>query len=295
MSDLITLARATELVPNFPSADNAVMQDIITACSDLIKRWCNRDFVQTSYDELYDGQGTFNLLLDQYPIISIDRVMHTPTAVIMIRNTDSLVSRAQYILAPDSSTPPKPGILTLESVKNGVLTTHTVDCSTTTTIGDLATAINAFSADGWTAQALGIYSTWGTSDLRPPQGGYECRWMGASYLYLHSWGLPVYNQNPNIGEITTPYGFGRGYQNFRVVYTAGYVSIPNPVQQACAELAVAVYLSQLTRQNANVQGENLGTYSYTALADKSFNNLSIASRYSLHLFKNTRVVKFKPF
>ena len=46
--------------------------------------------------------------------------------------------------------------------------------------------------------------------------------------------MPEYAQNPDIGEIVSPVGFGRGYQNYRVVYTAGYSTIPNPIQQACA-------------------------------------------------------------
>jgi len=283
----------TELIPNFNSADNTVAQDILDASAALIEKWCNRTFASTTYDELYDGQGTFNLLLDNYPIISIDRVMFSPIQVILIRNTDNGVSRASFALAPDSSTPPKPGILTLTSVKNGVVTTHTINIQGggILTYGDLATAINAFSADGWNSFALGIYSTWSVNDVRPPQGGFECHWQGASYLYQHMWGVPAFNQNPAIGEIVSPIGFDRRYQNYRVIYTAGFATIPLEVVQACAELAAAVYHNR--DQNNNLQSENLGGYSYSALAEKTFNNLSIASRYALWQYKNTRIPKFR--
>jgi hypothetical protein len=291
---LITVARATELIPNFNAADNSVMTDIVQAASDLIEKWCNRTFASTTYDELYDGQGTFNLLLDNYPVISIDRVMFSPTQVLLIRNTDTGVSRASFRLDGDASSPPVPNTLTLTSVKNGVVTTNTITIegnNSILTYGDLATAINAFSADGWTAQALGIYGTWAVADVRPPQGGFECHWQGASYLYQHMWGVPAFNQNPEIGELVSPIGFDRGYQNYRVIYTAGFATVPTPVQQACAELAVAVYHNR--DQNNNLQSENLGGYSYAAIAEKSFNNLSIASRYALYQYKNIRIPKFR--
>lgn len=296
MPDLITLSRATELVPNFPSADNAVMQDIVSACSDLIKRYCNRDFVLTTYDELYDGPGHINLLLDQYPIVSITRIAFAPTQMLMIRNSDTDCSRAMFRLDGTSDQPSKPNALYLTTMKNGIETTRTIQIDgngAMLTYGNLADAINGYSADGWVALALGIYGTWALADLRPPQGGMECRWQGASYLVQHFWNLPAYNFNQSTGEIVAPQGFQRGYQNYRVVYQAGYATVPTPVQQACAELASAVYLQRNT--NPNLQSETLGEYSYTNAVEKTFNSLSIASRYALSLYKNTRLAKFKPW
>lgn len=296
MADLITLSRATELIPNFPSADNTVMQDIVDSASALIEKWCNRTFAVTSYDDLYDGTGHFNLILDHYPIVSIDRVLYNPVNVLQVQMIDptNQVSRASFRLDGTTATPPAPNNLYLEWMRNGVLNQQTITINgngAIVTLSDLATAINAFSASGWKAQALGVYSNFAVSDLRPPQGASECKWFGTSYLFMHTFALPQYSQRVETGEIVSPMGFARGYQNFRVVYTAGFSTVPLEVQQACAELAAAVYKSR--EQNAHLQSENLDGYSYTALTEKTFNNLSIASRYALYQYKASRVVKFR--
>lgn len=302
---LIPLNRATELVPNFPAADNTVMQDCVNAASDVIVKYCNNNFVLRDYDELYDGTGDAGLLLYQYPIIQIKRISFLPTQVLQIRQTNQTVSRASFRLDGTSDVPPKPNKLYLVRLLNGVEQDININLQTgaTTvdgvagatfpmvTLGDLATAINSFNSFGWFALAMGIYATWPIADLRPPQGAFECKWYGSAYLELHAWQLPVYEQNTDIGEIVCPSGFGWGYRNFRVVYQAGYATIPAAVQQACSALAVSTYLGR--GQNYNLTSENLGGYSYSMVAEKTFHQLDIASRYGLSLYKNHRVAKFK--
>lgn len=288
---LIHLDRATELLPNFDTADNGTMQDIVNAASDTIERYCNRVFAATAYDELIDGTGDCNIFVNNFPIIQIDRIAWNTANVIQVRNTDTGVSRASFRMTADSSTPPKPGTLVLVSVKNGTTTTRTINLTTTATMADLATAINAYSADGWAASALGVYSTWSVADLYPLQGARECRWYGAAYLELHAWSLPQFDFRPESGEIVSPFGFGRGYRNIRVLYTGGFATIPEPIQQACAALACAVFNSR--NVNANLQSENLGGYSYSRLAEQTFHNLDLVSRYGLALYKSYRVPKFR--
>lgn len=307
---LIDLARATELVPGFPSTDNGVMQDCIDAASSVIVRYCNRNFVLTTYDELYNGTGDFNLLLNQYPVTSIYRVAFNPYQVMMIRNTRTAVTRASFQIDGTTTSPPAPNNLTLVSMEGGVQTTIVIGPLTSATptvtinggsptsvsqmhtYNDLATVINTYGASyGWSALALGQYTTWPLSDIRPPQGAFEARWFGVSYIYLHAWNLQQFNQNPETGEIVSPSGFDYGYQNYRVVYQAGYSTVPEAIQQATAALAVSVYNGRGV--NANLASENLGSYSYTNIAEKNFHSLDIVSRYGLSLWKNHRVAQFK--
>lgn len=286
----------TELIPNFNTSDNTVAQDVLDASAALIQKWCNRTFAVTSYDELYDGQGTYNLLLDNYPIVYVDRIMYNYSNMLMIRNTDNTRTRASFRLDGTTDVPPKPNNLYLVDVKNGVTTTNTVTIAGNNSIqtyNDLATAINAFSASGWNAVGLGTYGTFAMSECRPPQGADECRWFGAAYLKQHAFGFPDYTFRQETGEVVAPLGFTRGYQNYRVVYNAGFSTIPNEVVQACAELAVASYQASRDSVNSNLSNQNIGGYSYANIVEKNFNSLSIASRYALYQYKNTRVVKFK--
>ena len=43
-----------------------------------IQKYRRGDFVQTSYDELYSGHGGCQLLLRQYPLISVESVRYRP-------------------------------------------------------------------------------------------------------------------------------------------------------------------------------------------------------------------------
>lgn len=282
---LITTARATELVPNFDNSDLQVMADIVTSCSALVEKWCARTFAVTAYDELIDGTGHPNIFTTNYPVTQIDRLMFNPTQVITIGNNKSTVTRASFRL--DSTN------LYLESVDSGTQTNHTIARSSCPMLSDLATAINAFSSEGWSSTALGIYGTWRLADLWSPQGGYDVRWVGYGYLWHHTFGVPAAMQNAALGEIVSSFGFQRGYQNYRCIYRAGFDVIPYEIQQATAELAAAVYLNR--EVNPNLQSETLGNYSYTNIAQKTFDNLSIASRFALYQYKRSSVAKYKVF
>lgn len=290
---LIPLARATELVPNYSTSDSAMATDLLNAASDLIEKWCNRTFALTTYDQLVDGQGHYNLLLDNYPVTYVKRIAYSPVNVLQIFVQDTTVQRASWRIDGDGSTPPAVNNMYLEYMKNGVLTQNTLSLASYATVNALATAIGAISP--WTAMALGspIFGSWAVSDLYPQQGGYEAHWLGVSFVWLHQFGLSDFRLNANIGEVVSSRGFARGYQNYRVIYQAGFAVIPNPIQQACAELFTSMYYSTKKSLDANLSNETIGAYNYTQLAEKSFNNLSIASRYGLYQFKSTRIPKFK--
>ncbi|WP_020469310.1 head-tail connector protein [Zavarzinella formosa] len=280
---LIPLQRAVELLPNFSDADSATLSSIINACSDLIEKFCNRKFAVASYDEVYDGNGSreMNILLNNFPVVSVSRVALFLQNVLMVQNTDSSQSIATVRLDATS--------LYLAWETNGVAGAATLPLASYPTLASLATAISAVS--GWTAAPLGdIFGAYPSSFLRAPQGAFDVRWTGSCYLKLHTYHLPSFEQNPAIGELVLPTPFS-GYQSVRVVYSAGFPEIPEPVQQACAELAVMVY--QGRGQNPNLVSENLGGYSYTRQTEMSFKNLSAASAAALAQFKNHRVPRWR--
>lgn len=284
-------SRATELIPNFSSSDNTLIDDCILCASDVIERWCNRTFAVTDYDEIYDGTGDANLILDNFPIVQINQVMFNNQYVLQVRNTDQSVSRASFRIDGTDDTPSVPQNLYLVSLRSGIETDHTIDLSTTTTLSDLADAINVFSSEGWLATALGAYSTWPVADLWPFQGAKDCRWFGNAYVKLHVWNQPEFEYKAQLGEIVSPMGFQFGYNNFRVKYSAGFPTIPTPIQQACAALAVSVFNTR--GYNSNLTNENLGGWSYTNLTEKNFASLDLVSKYGLSLYKNYRATRFK--
>jgi hypothetical protein len=279
---LTNLNAVTEFAPNFNQADTGVLTSCLVAASDVIERYCNRKFQVTTYDELLDGTGYPNLLLTNYPLISITQIVMTTSPVVMIRNTNTTTASAATFSLDAVN-------LYLNVTVAGITTTNTITLASNLTLGNLATAISA-AGNGWMATALGIYSNWPTSKLRPPQGAFDVRW-GAGYLELHTFPLWTYSQNAEIGEIVSPIPFLRGYKNVRAIYQAGYATVPSSIQQACCELTILTY--NFRNVNANLSAESLGQYSYTQMAEKSFDNLSLTSKEAIGLHKNRRIAKFK--
>lgn len=278
---LITLTRAKEFIPNFPDDDDTVLTSILNASSELIEKWCNRTFASETYDQLYDGTGYRHLLLEVYPILSISRIATSPTEVIRISNAGSGVSRATVRVTSTG--------VVLTSVASAVTTTTTLTFATYTTLSALATAVSAVS--GWTATATDPYSTWASADLRAVQGAFNAASSRQVGLIVHTDELSEYSLREDIGEVYNPYGFSRGYKNWRVVYTAGFTAVPEPIQQACAELAAATYNAR--NVNPNLQSESLGQYSYTVAAQKGFEQLSVTARRALELYRVRRVPQWE--
>ena len=68
---LITVARA-QVLPGLADLTDAVLEPLIKAASRMLIRWCHRDFRALERTETYDGDGTRGLLLNVFPISSID-------------------------------------------------------------------------------------------------------------------------------------------------------------------------------------------------------------------------------
>jgi len=268
MPDLITNARAKANVPNATSADDATINTLITAAGKAIQRYCRRDFVAMVYDELYNGNGDRRLLLRQYPIVSVQSVRCRPVTVLTITNSNTALNQQARVTVTAAG-------LTLFRTASGVASTDTsVTFATHATLTTLAAAVTAL-GNGWSAQVVGDYGSWPSADLRAPQGALAACGQFAE-LKLHTYELAGYQIDERRGWLlrAIPYtdpelmrpedlAWPVGVANFRVQYTAGHATVPEDVQEACAEL-VATWFAQRGR-DLSLQRENTaGTYSYVA-------------------------------
>src|SRR5438045_6367921 len=118
-NDLITLARAKQNIQSITDASqDTLLGTLITAVSRAIEKYCRRDFVQTTYDELYNGNGDRRLLLRQYPILSVQSVRYRPVTALKI--TNNLVNTPQARVSVTVMG------LTLVTITSRVTTTQTV-------------------------------------------------------------------------------------------------------------------------------------------------------------------------
>jgi hypothetical protein len=258
--DLITLDRAYLTLSGVSGVD-AQLALLITAVSDAIEKYCRRRFVSTAFDELYNGSGNRRLLLRQYPLQSVQSVRYRPVTVIKI--TNNITANVQARVSVTSV-----GLKLFRS-NAGVSSTDTsVTFAGNPTLSALVAAVNAL-GNGWSAQVQGDatnYGGWPSADLYvsnsygdPLEGGGIRESQGATSavgvqaeLKMHTFELAGYQWDARGWLLRAiPYTdpellhpedlvWPIGINNFRIQYTAGYSTIPEAVQEACA-----LWVSQL--------------------------------------------------
>jgi hypothetical protein len=256
--DLITLARAKQDIQSITdSSQDSLLNTLITAASEAIEKYCRRRFVSTAWDELYSGGGDRRLLLRQYPIQSVQSVRYRPVTVVKITNTTTANVQARVSVTSAG--------LKLTRVNAGVSSTDTsVTFAGNATLTLLVAAVNAL-GNGWSAQVVGDstnYGSWPSSDLywpnpygdplegagiRESQGALTAVGGSNAELKMHTYELAGYQWDARGWLLRAiPYTdpellhpedliFPVGINNFRVQYTAGYSTIPEAIQEACAE------------------------------------------------------------
>lgn len=249
------------------SADERTVDALIGAYSDAIVKWCRREFWLRAYDEMYNGLGGRHLMLRQYPLVSVESVRYRPVTVLKVINNDQSTNQQARVQVTDQG-------LQLVRVASGVRVVDTsVTYATYLSLTALAAAVTALGA-GWSAQIvgdsggpgqIGDYGLWPSSDLyvttsygtgTTSRGALTCRGVYAE-LKMHTYELQGYDWDPRGWLLRAiPYTdpellhpedliWPVGINNFRVQYTAGYTTIPEAVQEACARwVAHAYYLTQ---------------------------------------------------
>ncbi len=261
--DLITTGRARQNLQSLTdSSQDSLLATLITAVSDAIEKYCRRDFYVRSYDELYNGSGERRLLLREYPVQSVESLLTRPTIVLRIQNTNRALNQRASVAITSTG-------LRLVRVASGVVTADTsVTWAANPTLQAVANAVNAL-ANGWQAsvagESTGDFGLWASADLyvKPSygdgtqsSGALDARSQAAG-LKLHltpvrdfewdarGWLIwPAPCAEPDLlqsGDAVWP----PGINNFRVQYTAGYSTIPEAVQEACALWVAGAYFQTL--------------------------------------------------
>jgi hypothetical protein len=204
-----------------------------------VKRWCHRDFELNTYTEWYDGEGTHEIYLRQYPIISIIRIAIDILDVVAVHNVARTTSATVSV-----------------TEKGVVLSKDEVDISipfsTYTTIGSVITAINTHGDKGWVASLQSAdYADYQSTELQPVFG-LSCIWEQFAFLgvpyYMAAGPYKVYPEE-GLGYIHRDTEWPVGKRNVFVKYKAGYASAAMP-----DDLKMAVKLIMLRLYQAKEQG-----------------------------------------
>ncbi len=289
LPDLITTDRAVQntALAALQASSPDYLASLITAASDTIRRRCNRDFVQNSYSEYYSGGVYRNapIRLRQFPVLEVTRVAGHPQPALRVWNGDSATNQRATVETTNSG-------LTLLRVASGVASSVSLAYATYVTIGALAAAINALGA-GWSAavQPQGItgdFSKWPSADFKPSQGaasvlgGGAClevysealqpvnAWPGDAGDEGSSWGSAGWRLDDETGEL---FGiFPRGQLNIRIDYTAGFTTVPQPIQEATVQLVQDLYQASLV--NNTLKKATLGASSVELKTETASSQMS---------------------
>lgn len=290
MPDLITLPYALGFLADLglSPAQQAKLPDAIAGVSAAVRRFCNRQFTAATFDELYTvGPGDRRVTLRQFPVISVERVAANPTAIVEVWNTDANATRATAALATtgDTATGLVATGLALTRWSSGARVATSVPFTDDMTATALAAAVVA-AGGSWQAQAASGFALWPVADLRPPQGPVPCKGSdNRAGLVVHADDVPA-DVDERLGYLTLGSQSGGadsprwgpawsgpddggsygGRNGLRVVYTAGFDSVPADVQLATAEAVKAAL--QRFQTDATLQSESDGVISWAARAEQ---------------------------
>jgi hypothetical protein len=285
---------------NALSADQqALLPGLVGTASGVVRRHCRRYFSRRPsadgtlgwYDGLYAPPWPGrDFLLREYPVNAIKRVRSDPQSAIYLKNTSTQVQAATAVLATVgvAATPDVPAGVTglaLWSVSAGVEARVALPFGSGPgqylTVGALAAAVNALGS-GWSATVPDGFADWATADFYPGQAPIPCLAPGGGPgLIVHRADIPA-QYDARTGRVVLsrsgadPWASLRwgvmldtdidddtltgATGGLRVVYDAGYDTIPGPVQQATVE--VAIDLLNLTSLDQRLGSETDGARGY---------------------------------
>jgi len=249
-------AAAQTITSNTAASDpTAVVQDILTETEKFVSNYCRRTFESTAYTlERYDGKGYNIINLEQYPATIVDRVATGVRNAISIKNTNTGTSASVSVLTTG-----------LRLVLDGTADSTDVTFATNTTISAMVTAVNAI-GDGWVAASENAaYNSFKSSDLIT-QSALGCINGRLVYLTIPDESEYDIEVNLNKGQIMLPVGFGKGFQNIFVDYTAGYSSDNMPDDLKLAVKIIVQYLYEKRTNNVfGIEFYNIGASGSTGL------------------------------
>jgi hypothetical protein len=286
------------------AAQVAIQGTLITAASREFLRYCGRPFALQTFDEIVSPAGgredrgePASAKLSYFPVATVSRCNTGRSTVLTIVNTNMSTNQFATVAFVTSGDVEYLDLsytgLVLTRVASGVTTTTPLPFASYATIAALAAAINALGS-GWVATVAGgtpspgLYAPTELVGAREPKNAFSPgaaldvfttpassysidRRTGIASFYGDASGWAGVLSDPSFGPSADGfgcYGAGAAWGNaqYRVTYQAGFQTIPESIQQACAELV------KLSYERLNVDG---------AIASESADGYSYAVRQAL--------------
>jgi hypothetical protein len=261
--DLLTTVARFKLYMGITSSDDdTLIGQLITRSTDAIHVFCNRVFPDTTYREFYDGDGQSELVLHQFPVISVTMLGVGRQDAFGIQNTSTDAYHAQVSISESDMT------LQVQGGTNDG--SETLTLASYSTLTALFTAISALDK-GWTITQNTILNQWSAIELLPTGKGLQCL-SDVAYPNLPDDPASDFVTDTTSGILKYFGRFNRGFENVVVRYTAGYVDIPADLEQICIDLTKQYY--EKRNINSNLKREKIGDYAYETPLGSSTQGIS---------------------
>ena len=242
------------------STYDTILTSLVNQVSDAIETYCGRKFKSRAYTmERQDGMGSNFLMVENYPIVSIERIATTTEGALQIQCTDtSAYSATESVTRGDAG-------LELPANTQLKLSIHggsndgdsTAAFGTYTTLITLAAQVNTLT--GWNATVIGSFGAWASTELIQ----HEARECLSTPLVLSVpyQRLDDYEVDYGKGIVRYGIGFANGFQNVYIDYNGGYATIPNDLEFIAIEMVSNMFHNR--NVNRSVKSEKIGDYAYT--------------------------------
>lgn len=255
-TDLIPFAAVNALAQSNEKThyilDTAFIETLIDAVSAKVETLIDRQILSRTYTELYDGNPTEWLHLNQYPVTSVERVSIQRDRALTVKHTGSVTASVEVRAA---------GTMVLIDRTSGTTNTNTLTLSSYTTMTLLAAAINALT--GWSATITAGFENYNPSEIITAGGKWAVdRWVDVE---VPADALEYYELRAD-DALYRSGGWAGPPRSIWVKYTAGESSTPADLQLLVSRLTAEAFKS--SSRDEHYQSFRLADYAYT-LADKA--------------------------
>jgi hypothetical protein len=262
--------------------DAETVQTLIDAACEYVEKYCNRRFQRGQWDKVYTVSQEGSIVLDNPPIVSIDRLCVASSGWLLVKNTSPTVTNASYSTTGTS--------LKLGWYAAGVRGTAELRYSQYPTLGSLAAGVSAVGS-GWSGTIVSSgKDLFPSVDIIGQQYGNATgtgntvnNWVDYSGYFDQTMRLPLteglyWDWNIENGIVRAYFIPGT---KVRAVWTGGFADVPEPLKLATANLVCSAY----TGPEGRIKTETLGAYSYTL---ESVDALAMSDKKTLAYYKDRK-------
>ena len=279
--DLAVLSDVKLFMNITTTSNDTLLEMLIDQATNIITNELGTNVCATVYtNEVYNGDGSYTLMLDNYPIIEVYSAHDTTQDVMYIKNTSSTNTHATVQVTSDT--------IRLKSAASGTWTTTNLMRSDYSTLSELQTAVNNIST--WSCTVTDNYSTYPVSEI-VEQPGRNAQNNTAVHLYAPDLCETDYDiQDVGRAVLYNPFGWSYGHRNIFVSYKAGYETIPQAIHSICQELVKLMYDKSVI--SAGYEREQIGDYEYSV---GKWNASSVGDGGTLQSLSPTLYLKLLPY